>query len=71
MMESTLEKIERYRRLLRIVADERACKVLMELIAEEEVRLRAERARGAPSHDRAELAAGPDVWTAWPGHGTR
>jgi hypothetical protein len=48
-MKSRLEEIERYRRLLRLVADERACKVLMELIAEAEARLRAEGASGAAS----------------------
>jgi hypothetical protein len=36
-----LAELRRYRELLRGVSDERACKVLMELIAEAETRLRA------------------------------
>jgi hypothetical protein len=54
-MESTLEKLERYRYLLRLVTDERACKALMELISEAEARLRPEeRERPWPRADDRE-----------------
>jgi len=40
-MEELIEKIRRYKHLLHTAGDERACKALMELIAEAEARLHA------------------------------
>jgi hypothetical protein len=45
-MEELAEKIRRYKHLLHTAGDERACKVLMELIAEAEARLHAMKRKG-------------------------